>query len=974
MAKSAGKPKWIWIARRGHDEETYLRARRTFTLDSRPASVRLRLTAFSEYVLYVNGQYVGGGPSPAGFEEPLLDVYTEVDLPLVRGKNVIAILAHNSHLSLPRRPRASAGLWVDLELVGKRGGVQRIVTDKRWSVAPAPDFSERAPRIYWSAGFTEVRDTRREPIGWTGRRFSEKGWAAADEIKPSGPEGAGIPRPRDRALPPLREALVRPRRVAYTGRTNWPDGTTSIPFEFTICNAVHGEFYAATFVYTKARRRARMVFDCDDSSAVYVNNRQAVRQGSNEAFLNWLDVGEQNDYTGIHHGQGLRSEAAEVELAEGWNSVGVVVYDPGPSWGFAMRFEDPRTGRPLELAFSPEQKPKQLADWQIVLDQICPCGSGWLPETPAPNARTFPDQAYELAWETQAAGRAAVGAATLLADAKGPGRLVLEDGQFIVYDLGCEAVGYIEIETDPAAHTGRTAGVILDVAWAEGLERGDGIAPAKAGVRQVDRLILRGQGQTVRFFNRRALRYLQLVARTGGGSVTIRSLGVHTLSREADPPPVPVTGDRALAGALTIVSNTIHACVQDTLEGSPAREAEQSIPAAFFLSQAQRLLLGRPEMGEAALRAFAADQAGDGFFRAVVPAGTLHVVPDWNLLWIVWLADHVAWTGDRQLAKDLYPVAARTLDWTASFRDGSGLLENKPDRAPWRLFVDLSPVDKRGVVTAWQALYARALRAAAEVAEAAGDDEAASHDRSEAEAVGEAVRHRLWDADRGLFADARLFEHVSTSASAVTNYYALYGGLATEDQADRILAALWEDDQTETADWGPYQNPFVKYFALVALLERGQVERALAMIRSYWGTMARRGLVTVPEVFPLPDAESAASRDGQIDGPYSHGPLPAVLCHGWGVHPASLVAQWVLGVQPAGPGYEPILLAPMPGDIRQIRGNVWTPKGPVEVDIGHNGRGRRVRITVPAGAAYRLDRRHLSDLDEIEITVGKAVK
>ncbi len=487
-----------------------------------------------------------------------------------------------------------------------------------------------------------------------------------------------------------------------------------------------------------------------------------------------------------------------------------------------------------------------------------------------------------------------------------------------------------------------------------------------------DRLILGDWAQTIRFFNRRALRYLQLVARTGGGSLTIRRLGVHASSREMEPPPVPETPDRPLAAALSLAANTVHACVQDTLEGSPAREAEQSIPAAFLLSQAQRLLQGRPEMGEAALRAFAADQAGDGFFRAVVPAGTIQVVPDWNLLWIIWLADHVAWTGDRRLAADLYPVAARALDWTASFHDATGLLENKPDRLPWWLFVDLSPTDKRGVVTAWQALYVRALRAAADVAEVAGNDEAASHDRAEAEAVAKSARGRLWDAERGLFVDARLFERMSASASAATNYYALYGGLATDEQADRILAALWEDEFTETADWGPCQNPFVKYFALEALLERGQAERALTMIRSYWGTMARKGLATVAEVYP--PAEPLPAHDGHLDGIYGRGPMPAVGCHGWGVHPAALVAQWILGVRPAAPGFDPILLAPMPGNVRSISGHVWTPKGPVNVNIGPSGRGRTIRITVPEGAAYRLDRRQLADLDEIEVTGGKAVK
>ena len=112
MAKATDKPKWIWSATENYTEDFYLRARRTFTLDSKPASARLRITAFSDYVLYVNGRYVGCGPALSTLEEPLLDVYTEADLPLARGKNVLAVLAHNLHVGLPRRPRLPGGLWV----------------------------------------------------------------------------------------------------------------------------------------------------------------------------------------------------------------------------------------------------------------------------------------------------------------------------------------------------------------------------------------------------------------------------------------------------------------------------------------------------------------------------------------------------------------------------------------------------------------------------------------------------------------------------------------------------------------------------------------------------------------------------------------------------------------------------------------------------------------------------------------------
>jgi len=966
MAKPTDKAKWVWIARECHTEDFYLRARRTFRLDSEPAAARLRVTAFSEYVLYVNGQYVGRGPAPSSPDAPLVDVYTESDLPLVRGPNVIAVLAHNYHVGLPRLPRLPGGLWLQLDLTYARGRTETIGTDRRWRVAPAEDFSRRAPRLYWTSGFAEVRDMRREPPGWTAVRFSDRRWAAADEVRHEYPEGTARQRFRERRTPRPVEVFRAPERVAAVGRVVWPAGATAIPFEFTVPDPAHGEFYAATFVHTPVRRRARLVFDCDEAAAVYVNNRPVLRQKYDETFVHWLGREEHDDYAGIHRGQGPRAESHAVDLEAGWNSVGVVIYDPGMAWGFALRLDDACTGKPLPLVFSPDQKAGGMTQWHIIREQLCPCGNGTIPDTPAPNERTFPDPAYQSAWEgRKPSRRAARNAASLVAGAGAKGPLVLGDGEFTAYDFGEEVVGYIEIEVEAPA------GAILDIVWAEGRAPGGRVESVRRGMRQADRLILRDGRQTVRLFNRRALRYLELVARTGGGSLQVHRLGIHATGAD-DPPGTIETGDRDLAAAMAIIRRTVRCCLQQTLEGSPAREAEQSLPAAYLLAQAERTLYGRTDLGEAALRAFAADQGEDGFFRSVVPAGTVHAVPDWNLLWVIWLADHVAWTGDRALAEELHPAAERCLDWTAQFRDASGLLENRADHAPpWWLFVDLSPVDKRGTVTAWQALYARALRAAADVAEFLGNEDAATHGHHEADAVAQAARDRLWDDARGLFVDARLFEHPSAEATAATNYYALYGGLATDEQAVRILANLWRDGR-DAADWGPRENPYVKYFALEALLERDQAERALEVIRRYWGGMARRGLVTVPEAFPLGDGRRGPSEDGAVEGPYIVRP-PEVLCHGWGVHPAALVARWILGVRPGGPGFEPLLLAPMPGDLKDIRGRVWTPHGPVEVAIRSRAGRREVRAAVPEGMPYRLDRRHLAADDAVEVAGGKTV-
>jgi len=968
MTKPKDKAKWIWIKTRRHAVDYYLRARRALVLASKPAGARLRITAFSNYALYVNGQYVGTGPAPSDVAAPRVDEYSEAELPLGRGRNVIAVLAHNPFVGTARTPHTAAGLWVQLDVAYPDGAAETIATDRQWRVARAEDFHHRAPRTFWTAGFTEVRDLRREAVGWAEVAFRDSKWAAADEVRPELPKGSGPLRLRPRETPRLAQTLVRPERVHSMGRVEMTDGVTAIPFEFTVLRASRGEFFAGTFAHVSETTKARMLFSCDEAATVFINNRQVLKQGYDEHFARWLTESEENEYSGIHRGQGFRADHVDVTLQAGWNSLGVVVYDPVAAWGFAMKFADPKTGEGLAVDFSPDQKKNDFAHWHIITEELCPFRDGVIPETPAPNARTFPDASSQLAWDRHVRDhKMAKRATALLAEPEGKGALSLADGGFVCYDFGEEEVGRLELDVSA------TAGAILDLASAEKATDGH-VEGMRHGLRRVDRLILREGRQQVRLFNRRALRYLELVARSAGEPIEVHSVVLHATGQAlAEAAPLTLD-DRDLSAAVSLSMRTLERTMQDTLEGSPARDAEQSVPAAFSISMTARACLGGTPLEPAALRAFAADQDADGFFRTIVPAGIRFSAPDWNLLWIVWLADYVAWTGDKALAADLYPAVNRTLDWTSTFRNAFGMLENRTGHGPGWVFLDMGALSRRGEITAWQALYVRACQAAADVAEFLGEQAEAGHHREDARHIAETVRERLWNPARGLFIDGRLFEDLAQTSSPQTNYYALYGNLATAEMADEILSNLWKNERTEGLDWGRWDNPYTRFFALHALLEHGRADLALAMMRAYWGAMAKAGLSTVPETFRRAGHKCHVPCKAAPDGPFGGRLPPVVLCHGWGAYPPALLARWILGVRPDKPGFEQVLLAPMPGGLSRLGGVVTTPRGPVAVSIAPAGARRIVKIVVPDGLPYRLDQSHLDVTDEVEVRGGVAVE
>ncbi len=957
MTKRAARARWIWVADDLGAEDYALRARAVLTLRGKAHRARLRVAAFTDYVLYVNGRYVGRGPVPSELERPLADVYTEDDLPLRRGRNAVAVLAYNPHVGTTRAPRLPGGLWLDLEVTYKNGSTARLVTDTSWRLREALDLGRRSPRLYWTAGFSEVRDTRLAPKGWTKPDFKDADWAEADIVEPRVTEGTPTaPDPVESPVARLAEGPVLPVRVQSVGQTSPRSGMTAVPFEFTIRHRGVGEFYAGTFMHSATKRRVRLALECDEVAALYVNNRLAIRQGYDEEFAWWLTETEHDEYTGVHRGQGYRAEPVEVDLDAGWNSVGIVVYDPGWSWGFALHAEDAATGRPLKIVFSPDQLRDRIADWQIVTEELCPCGYGAVPEVPAPNPRTFPDPASLLAWQKRRRHRrAARGAASLLCEPGGEGPLALKDGAYVRYDFGDEVVGHFELEVRGKA------GAILDLAWAEEVNAGGYLDSLERGMRRADRWVLAGRWQRICGLHRRALRYLELVARPGEGPIEVRRLAV----RESHAPAPDAAGLEGLGADLSstfaLARRTARCTIQQILEGSPAREAEQSLVSAWILGKVERTLYGRTDRAAAALRAFAADQADDGAIRAIVPAGTRHTMPDWMLLWVVHLAEHVAWTGDRAIAEELWPAAQRVLDWTAAYRSVDGLLENVPDRRPWWLFVDLSPVEKTGEVTAWQALYVAALRAMARVAAFLGYDDEADAARAEAEEMTKLAGRRLWDAGRERFVDARQYEARSERASPATNAYALWAGLASDVQAEKLVELL--TSEKTPPDWGPMENPFVKIFAVEALLERGRADDAARLVGAYFGAMAEAGFTTVPEVFR---ADGAEPQEVDGTGPYLQ-PPPRVACHGWGAWPEAILAAHLVGVHPVGPGFEPAVLRPMPGDLGRFAGSVWTPKGKVAVEVRPGKQGRTVTYTVPDGLEFEIDRQWLAAQDKVVV-------
>ena len=168
-------------------------------------------------------------------------------------------------------------------------------------------------------------------------------------------------------------------------------------------------------------------------------------------------------------------------------------------------------------------------------------------------------------------------------------------------------------------------------------------------------------------------------------------------------------------------------------------------------------------------------------------------------------------TGDRSVLERSYPILRRAFDWWFERRDGNadGLLEYGSSPVGDGHFVhtkqaamdesanDNSPVHDRATFdtaahtldmedVGLNSLLVYEGENLAAIARVLGLDQDAATLSDVASALAERIRNRLWDDSRGIFAN-RLWSGVFADSLAPTSFYPMLAGVATRDQAERMV-------------------------------------------------------------------------------------------------------------------------------------------------------------------------------------------
>lgn len=171
------KAQWIWLSA----ESPMMLSRKSFELGDQPQKAILKITATSQYKLYVNGQYIIKGPARSAPHHQSFDLLDITRL-LEKGRNTIAVKVHYQAGKQSYHFEGRPGLLAQLNM-SFESNEAILVTDESWKVKADPSWDSTAPVINRFQDLVNDKvDLRHEIKGWYNRFFDDLEWAPATLI------------------------------------------------------------------------------------------------------------------------------------------------------------------------------------------------------------------------------------------------------------------------------------------------------------------------------------------------------------------------------------------------------------------------------------------------------------------------------------------------------------------------------------------------------------------------------------------------------------------------------------------------------------------------------------------------------------------------------------------------------------------------------------------------------------------------
>jgi alpha-L-rhamnosidase len=300
-------------------------------------------------------------------------------------------------------------------------------------------------------------------------------------------------------------------------------------------------------------------------------------------------------------------------------------------------------------------------------------------------------------------------------------------------------------------------------------------------------------------------------------------------------------------------------------------------------------------------------------------------------------------TGDTAFARQILPWLEGQLSYSATLTDSNGLIVTSSQIGTANGGYDWDFYDgaKTGVVTEYNELYYRSLRDVAYLEAHLGHAAKATGYNQTADHVRDAINANLLDPATGTY---YLSESDHTTLAQDANALAVLFGVAPPSKVPGILSALrtlWGSHGSAPFSGTSYSNlisPYITAYEVEADYLAGDTTDAERLLHLTWDQMIN------PK---SPFFTGTMWENIGVDGTATESRTS--LAHGWASGPTPIMTSYVLGVQPADPGYQSFTVAPHFGSLRWAEGTVPTPYGRIFVRWAKEGHRYFVTVHAPAG-------------------------
>jgi len=442
-------------------------------------------------------------------------------------------------------------------------------------------------------------------------------------------------------------------------------------------------------------------------------------------------------------------------------------------------------------------------------------------------------------------------------------------------------------------------------------------------------------------FDFESYRWIQFVIRNHDRPVTVKNIAARRRVFPWRTGPEIRCSDERLSKLLAASVNTLNNSAQDTLVDGMARERQQYSGDCGHQLHAICHAFDENRVHGRFVNTFSQGATPAGYLLDCWPAfDRVWRVAERNISLTRWgpILDHnigflfdcysyYLYTGKVEMLKEAYPRFAAMVGYFQTIRDEDGLLKVENLGVPYVWMDHNAYLMQRHKQCAFNLYAAAAFRhALAPLARAFGDTSAADTVDGLGRELEAAAQRRFWDRERQL-------------------YIANLPWRAEEGRArtcDRSLATSMLFDQC----------PGGAHAAAVKMLTECPEEMGLSYpanaVWRYWALARARAMQTVLDDFRSRWTMASVEENNTLcedwvpqydsSSEWSHCP----------VSPLILLYHGIMGLRATSPGYATCVIAPQPGDLKEIACRAHTVRGAIDFSVRRTEGGRELRLRVPA--------------------------